>query len=119
VVSTVFVILAISPISHVDFSIVLLLLHGPLAMRLKKSSPGFRYLNACVSHHKLISHLFGLLHDDLPHGLDVVDSVMEGTDDLNILDVQNSVSGVAEIFHIVSHALIILLSDGLESLSSR
>jgi hypothetical protein len=34
-------ILAISSVSRVDFPVVLLLLRGPLAMRLKKSSPSF------------------------------------------------------------------------------
>jgi hypothetical protein len=45
VVSTV---LAISLVSCVDLLVVLLLLHGPFATRLKKLSPGFRSLDACV-----------------------------------------------------------------------
>jgi hypothetical protein len=45
-------ILAISSVSRVDFSVVLLLLRGLLATRLKKSSPGFESLNACVSDYK-------------------------------------------------------------------
>jgi hypothetical protein len=48
-VSTVSVILAISSVSRVDFSVVLLLLHRPLATRLKKSSLDFGSLNAYVS----------------------------------------------------------------------
>jgi hypothetical protein len=44
---------------------------------------------------------------------------MEGVDDLDILDVRDSIPGVAEMFHIVPEALIMLLPDGLESLSSR
>jgi hypothetical protein len=48
VVSAVSTILVISPISCVDFLIILLLLHRPLAMRLKKLSSCFRSLNACV-----------------------------------------------------------------------
>jgi hypothetical protein len=50
-VSVVFVvstILAISPINRVDFSVVLLLLHRPLATRLKKLSLGFESLDTCV-----------------------------------------------------------------------
>jgi hypothetical protein len=81
------VILTISPVSHVDFSVVLLLLHGALAMRLKKSSLGFRSLDACVSNREKIGHRLGLLHGDLLHGLDVADSVTEGVDDLDVLDV--------------------------------
>jgi hypothetical protein len=47
VVSTVSTILAISLVSCVDFPGVLLL-RGPLAMRLKKLSLGFGSLDACV-----------------------------------------------------------------------
>jgi hypothetical protein len=60
-----------------------------------------------------------LCHIGLLHGLDVTDSITECVDDLDILDVRNSVPGIAEIFHVVLNALIMLLSDGLESLSSR
>jgi hypothetical protein len=49
VVSAVSTILAISSFSRVDFLVVLFLLHGPLATKLKKSSPGFGSLNAYVS----------------------------------------------------------------------
>jgi hypothetical protein len=112
-IPTVSVILAIFPVSRVDFPVVLLLLHSPPATRLKKSRPDFRSLNACVSYCEQISHRLGLLHDDLPHGLDVADSITEGVDDLDVLDVWDSVPGVAEIFHVVLKALIMLLSDGL------
>jgi hypothetical protein len=44
---------------------------------------------------------------------------MEVVDDLNVLDVRDSVPGIAEIFHVVSEALIMLLPDGVESLNSR
>jgi hypothetical protein len=118
-VSAVSVIIAISPVSHFYFLIVLLLLRGPLATRLKKSSLGFESLDACVNHHEQIGHNFGLLHGDLLHDLDVADSVTEGIDDLDVLDVRDSIPSVAEIFHVVLEALIMLLSDGLESLSHR
>jgi hypothetical protein len=48
-VSTVSMILTISPTSHVDLPVVLLLLCRPLATRLKKLSPDFGSLNAYVS----------------------------------------------------------------------
>jgi hypothetical protein len=118
-VSTVSAILAISSVSHGDLSIALLLPHGPLATRLKKSSPGFKSLNAYVSNCEQIDHCFGLLHGNLLHSLDVDDSVMEGVDDLDVLEIQDSVLGIAEIFHVVPEALIMLLLDGLQSLSSR
>jgi hypothetical protein len=41
-------ILAISQVSRVDFSAVLLLLHGPLTLRLKKLASFFKSLDACV-----------------------------------------------------------------------
>jgi hypothetical protein len=92
---------------------------GPLAMRLKKLSLGFKNLNACVSNHEQIGHCLGLLHGDLLHGLDVADSVTEGIDGLDVLDIRDSVPGVAETFHVVPEAFIIFLSYGLQSLSSR
>jgi hypothetical protein len=118
-VSTVFAIFAISSISHFDFPVILLLLHEPLATRPKESSPSFRSLDACVSHHEHIVHRLWLLHGDVLHGLDVTDSVAEGVDDLDVLDVQDSILGITEIFHVVPEAFIMLLSDDLKSLSSR
>jgi hypothetical protein len=103
----------ISSISLVDFPIVLLLLYGPLAIRLKESSPGFGSLNACVNDHEQIDHDHGLLHDDLLYSLDVVDSVAEGIDDLDILDIRDNIPGIPETFHVVLDALIMLLPDGL------
>jgi hypothetical protein len=118
-VSTVSTILVVSPVSRDDFPVVLLLLRGPLTTRLKKSSPGYRSLDACVSHREQIGHHLGLLHGNLLHGLDVANSVTEGVDDLNILEVRDSVPGVAKTFHVILEALIMLLPNGLESLSSR
>jgi hypothetical protein len=118
-VSAVSTILAISLVSHVDFPVVLLCLRGPLAMRLKKSSPGFISLNACVSDCEQIGHHLELLHGDLLHNLDVVESVMEGIDDLDVLDILDSVLSVVETFHIVPEALNMLLLDGRQSLNNR
>jgi hypothetical protein len=118
-VPTIFTILVISSVGRVDFLIVLLLFHGPLATRLKKSSPGFRSLNACVSDREQIGHHLGFLHGELLHSIDDADFIMEGVDDLDVLDVRDSISSVAEIFHTVPKALIMLLLDGLQSFSSR
>jgi hypothetical protein len=60
-----------------------------------------------------------LLHGDLLHGLDVADFVAEGVDDLDVLNVRSSIPNVVEIFHVVPEALIKLLLDGLQCLSSR
>jgi hypothetical protein len=44
---------------------------------------------------------------------------MEGIDDLDVLDVRDSVPGVAKIFHVVLDAFIMLLLDGLQDLNCR
>jgi hypothetical protein len=113
------VILVISTISCGDLTIVLLLLRRPLATWFKESCPGLRGLNAYVSNRKQIGHCSGLLHGDLLHSLDVTDPITEGIDDLDVLDVLDSIPGVAKMFHMVSEALIMLLHDGLQGLSSR
>jgi hypothetical protein len=88
-------------------------------MRLKDSSLGLRCLDACVRDYEQIDHHLGFLHCDLLHGLNVADSVAEGVNDLDVLDARDSVPGIVEMFHIVPEALIMLLSDGLESFSHR
>jgi hypothetical protein len=60
-----------------------------------------------------------LLHDELLHSLHIADPVMEDIDDLNVLDVWDSIPGIVEIFHVVSEAFIMLLSDGLQGLCCR
>jgi hypothetical protein len=119
VISTVSVVLAICLVSCVDFPVVLLILHEPLVTRLKESSLGFESLNACVNDREQIDYRLGLLHGNLLHSFDIADSVVEGVDDLDVLDIRESVPGVTEMFHIVPEALIILLPDSLQSLSSR
>jgi hypothetical protein len=52
-----------------------------------------------------INHRSGLPPGDLLQCLDVADSIAESIDDLNVLDIWDNVSGIAEIFHIVSEAL--------------
>jgi hypothetical protein len=79
-------------------------------------SPGFRSLYAHVSGYEQIDHCLELFHGDLLYSLDIADPVMKGIDDLNVLDVWDSVSGIAETFHIVPEALIMLLPDGLQGL---
>jgi hypothetical protein len=101
VVSTVSTILVMSSVSRVDFPVVLLLLCGPLAMGLKKLSLCFQSLDACVRDYGQISYHLRLLYGDLLDSLDVADSVVEGVDDLDILSLQDSVSGVAEMFDVV------------------
>jgi hypothetical protein len=87
--------------------------------QLKKSSTSFGSLYVCIRDCEYINYCLAFFHDDLLHGLDVTDSVAEDIDDLDVLNVRDSVPDIVEMFHIVSEALIMLLPDGLESLSNR
>jgi hypothetical protein len=44
---------------------------------------------------------------------------MEIIDDLDVLDVRDSVCDIAEIFHVVLEAFIMLLLDGLQGFCCR
>jgi hypothetical protein len=112
-------IFAVSSIGHVDLLMVLLLLQGPLATRLKESSLGLGSLNAYVSDCRQIGHHFGLLQGYLLHSLDIADPITKDIDDLNILYVRDIVHGIAEMFYIVLEALIMLLLDGVWGLYTR
>jgi hypothetical protein len=62
---------------------------------------------------------FGLLHGYLFHSFDIADAIMEGINDLDVLDVRDVVSGIAEMLDVIAETLIMLLLDGLVGLSSR
>jgi hypothetical protein len=51
--------------------------------------------------------------------LDVADSIPEGIDDLDVLDVWDSVLGVVETFHIIPGVFIMLLLSGLQGFNCR
>jgi hypothetical protein len=99
----------ISSICWVGLLIVMFLHRGHLAMWFKESSLGLRGLNAYVSDCKQIEHYFGLSHGDLLNSLDITHLVVKDIDDLDVLDVQDSAPGIAEMFHVVPEALIMLL----------
>jgi hypothetical protein len=63
-----------------------------LAMRLQKSSPGFISLYAYIGDREQISHHFRLLHGYLFHSFDITDTITEGVNDLDVLDVRDAVS---------------------------
>jgi hypothetical protein len=44
---------------------------------------------------------------------------MEGVNNLDVLDVWDAVSGIAEMLDIITETLIVLLLDGLEGLGGR
>jgi hypothetical protein len=77
---------------------------------------GLRRLYAYIGDYEQIGHRLGLLHDDLLHSLDITDPTAEGIDDVDILDVRDSAFDVAETFHPIPEALIMLLPDGLQGL---
>jgi hypothetical protein len=108
--------LTISTIRYVDLPIFLLLLFlGPLVTWIKELSLGLWSLDANVCDSQQIGHQFGLLHGDLLDNLDIADPITEGINDLDVLDVQNSVPSIVETFHIILEALIMLLLDRLHS----
>jgi hypothetical protein len=43
----------------------------------------------------------------------VTDAIVEGVDDLDVLDVWGGISSVVETFHVVPETLIMLLPNGL------
>jgi hypothetical protein len=91
----------------------------PLATRLQKSSPSFESLYAYISDHEQIRHHFGLLHGYLFHRFNIADTITECVNDLDVLDVRDAISGIAEMLDIIAETLIMLLLDGLECLGSR
>jgi hypothetical protein len=54
-----------------------------------------------------------LFHGYLLHSLDVPNTITKGIGDFDVLDVRDSISGIAEMFYVVLEALIMLLLDGL------
>jgi hypothetical protein len=111
-------VLLISSFSGVDLSVIPFS-WWPLATRLQKSSPGFGSLYAYIGDCEQISHRFELLHGYLFHSFDITDAITEDTDDLDVLNVRDVVSGIEETLDIITETLIMLLLDGLEGLSSR
>jgi hypothetical protein len=79
--------------------------------RAQASESLYTYVGNCEQ----ISHHLCLLHGNLLHSLDIADPVMESIDDLDVLDVRDSVPNVAEAFHVVLETFIMLLPDGLQS----
>jgi hypothetical protein len=112
--------LSIPVIGSVDLAVfMLLLLQRPLVLSIKESSSGLIGLDALVSYCQQIDHNFWLLHGDLLNSPDVGDPIMEVVDDLNVLDVHNSISSIVEMFHVISNTFIMFLFSSFQSLSVR
>jgi hypothetical protein len=82
-------------------------------------SPGFRSFYAYIGNREQIGHRFRLLHCYLFHGFEIADAIMEGVNNLDVLDVRDVVSDIAEMLDIIMETLIVLLLDGLEGLGGR
>jgi hypothetical protein len=91
----------------------------PLASRLQKLSPGFGSFYAYISDREQIVHHFELLHCYLFHSFKIADAIMEGVNNLDVLNIQDVISGIAETLDIIMETLIMLLLDGLEGLGGR
>jgi hypothetical protein len=81
--------------------------------------PGLRSLYTYIGDWEQIGYHLQLLLDNLLNNFDVTDPVMEGINDLDVLDIRDSVPGIAEIFHVVPETLSMLLPDGLQGLCCR
>jgi hypothetical protein len=114
------VIAVIPVICCVDLPVILLLiLWGTLVVRFKDPSSSLWCLDANVSNCQQIGHQFGLFHDNLLNSLDVVEPFTENIDDFDVLNVRDSVSGIAKMFYVLTEAFIMLLLDGLQSFCCR
>jgi hypothetical protein len=73
------------------------------------------HISATVSRSATVLGLFMALF----HSFDIADAITEVVDDLDVLDVWDAISGIAETLDIIVNTLIMLLLDGLEGLGSR
>jgi hypothetical protein len=96
-----------------------LFLDGPFATRLQKSNPGIGSLYAYIGNREQISNCFGFLHGYLFHSFNIADAIMEGVNDLDVLDVWNVISSITKTLDIIAETLIMLLLYGLEGLGNR
>jgi hypothetical protein len=92
---------------------IILLPCGALAPEFQKSRPGLGSLYTYGGDREQVGHHLWLLHGNLLHNLDVSNPVTESIDHLNILDVRDSVLGIAKAFHVVLETFIMLLPEGL------
>jgi hypothetical protein len=101
-------------IGCINLLIVLLFLPWwPLVTWFKEPGSGLRGLNAHIGNREQIVHCSRLFHGDSLNGLDIADSVVEDVDDLNAMNVRDSIPSIVETFHVILHALIMLPLYGL------
>jgi hypothetical protein len=77
-------------------------------------SPSFGSFYAYIGNREQIGHRFELLHHYLFHSFEIADAITEGVNNLDVLDVRDVISGIAEPLDIITETLIVLLLDGLD-----
>jgi hypothetical protein len=65
-------------------------------------SLGLESLYAYIGDREQISHHFGLLHGYLFHNFNIADAIMEGVNDLDVLDVLDAISGIVKMLDIIT-----------------
>jgi hypothetical protein len=95
----------IASVSCVDLAII--------SCVIQESCSGIRSLYAYISDCEQINYHLRLLHGNLINNFDIADPIVKGIDDLDVLDIRDSIPGITETFHIVPETLFMLLPDGL------
>jgi hypothetical protein len=85
----------------------------------RETEPGFGSFYANIGNREQIGRHFGLLHRYLFHGFEIADAISEGINNLDVLNVRDVISGIAEKFNIITETLVMLLLDGIEGLGGR
>jgi hypothetical protein len=65
-------------------------------------SLGIGSFYAYIGNREQIGHHFGLLHRYLFHGFEIADTILEGVNNLDVLDVRDAVSSIVETFDIIT-----------------
>jgi hypothetical protein len=86
---------------------------------LQESCLSLRSLYTYIGDCEQIDYRLWLLHDNLLNSFDVADPIVKGIDDLDVLDIRDSIPNITETFHVVPETLIMLLPDGLQGLYCR
>jgi hypothetical protein len=88
-------------------------------LRLQKLSLGFGSFYAYIGNGEQIGYRFRLLYRYLLHDFEIIDAILEGVNNFDVLDVRDAISGIVETLDIITYTLIVLLLDGLEGLGGR
>jgi hypothetical protein len=81
--------------------------------------PSFGSFYAYIGNREQIGHHFGFLHCYLFHSFEIAYAIAKGVNNLDVLNVRDVNSCIAETLDIIIKTLIMLLLDGLEGLGGR